>query len=69
MLSATKTAIPTLGFSAIIDAATTQQDIYKIKNIKIRMYHPWSSLTDESWLGDQVMLCTSMVMSGIIIIE
>ena len=28
------------------DAAETQQEINKIKNKNIRMYHPWSSLTD-----------------------
>ena len=44
VLSATKTATPT--FSATSDAATTQQEIKKIKNKNIRMYHPWSSLTD-----------------------
>ena len=43
--SATKTATPTLVFSAISDAATTQQQITKIKKT-IMMYHPWSSLTD-----------------------
>ena len=46
VMSAIKTAIHTFVFSAISDAATTQQEINKIKNKKIRMYHPWSSLTD-----------------------
>ena len=44
--SGIKTAIPTLDFSAISDAAMTQPEINKIRNKKIRMYHPWSSLTD-----------------------
>ena len=47
VMSAIKAAIPTLVFSAITDAATTQQEINKKnKNKNIRMYHPWSSLTD-----------------------
>ena len=45
-MSAIKTATPTLVYSAVSDAATTQQEINKIKNKNIRMYHPWSSLTD-----------------------
>ena len=42
VLSATKIATPTLGFSAINDAATTQREINKIKNKSkyIRMCHP-----------------------------
>ena len=42
VLSATKTATTTLDFSVISDAATTQQEINKIrnKNKNIRMYHP-----------------------------
>ena len=40
VMSAIKTVIPTLVFSALNDAATTQPEINKIKN----MYHPWSSL-------------------------
>ena len=46
VMSAIKTAITTLVFSAISDAAPTQPEINKIKNKNIRMYHPWSSLTD-----------------------
>ena len=45
-MCAIKTAIPTLAFSAISDAATTKPEINKIKNKNIRMYHPWSSLND-----------------------
>ena len=41
-----ETATPTLVVSAISDAARTQTEINKIKNKCIRMYHPWSSLTD-----------------------
>ena len=37
-------ATPTLVSSAKSDADTAQQEI---KNKNIRMYHPWSSLTDE----------------------
>ena len=55
-VSSTKIATPILGFSAINDAATTQREINKIKNPqkkkkkkKIRVYHPWSSLTDRSY--------------------
>ena len=47
VMSAIKTAIHTLVFSAISDAAATQQEVNKIKIKNIRMYHPWSSLTDE----------------------
>ena len=46
VMSAIKTAIHALVFSAISDVAATQQEINKIKNKNIRMYHPWSSLTD-----------------------
>ena len=60
VMSAMKTAIPSLVFSAISDAATTQQEINKIKNKDIRMYHPWSSLTDGG-LHDYVDHC---VLSG-----
>ena len=41
-----ETAIHALVFSVISDAAATQQEINEIKNKNIRMYHPWSSLTD-----------------------
>ena len=57
-LSATKTATPTLAFSVINDAATTQREINKIKNKNkyIRMYHPWSSLTDGGLYDDHYYL-------------
>ena len=48
-MTAIKTAIPTLVFSAISDAATAQPEMNKMKKKKrktIRMYHPWSYLTD-----------------------
>ncbi len=44
-VSAIKTVIPTLVFSAISDAATTRPQINIVKNKNITMYHPWSSLT------------------------
>ena len=40
--------------SATSDAATTQQEINKIKNKNIRMYHPWSLLTDGHLYGHSV---------------
>ena len=47
VMSAIKTAIHALVFSAISDATATQQEINKkLKTKNIRMYHPWSSLTD-----------------------
>ena len=52
MMSAINTAIPTLVFSAISDAAITQPETNKIKTKNIRMYHPWSSLTDEGLNDD-----------------
>ena len=47
-MSAIKTSIPTLVFSAIRDAAKAHPEIniIKNKNIRIHMYHPWSSMTD-----------------------
>ena len=54
VISATKTASPTSVFSAISDAATTQQEINKIKTKNIRMYHPWSSLTDGGLYDEYV---------------
>ena len=49
-VSARKTATLASGFSVINDAGTTQQVINTIKNKNkyIRMYHPWSSLTEGS---------------------
>ena len=32
----------------------TQQEINKIKNKNIRMYHPWSSLTDGGLYDDDI---------------
>ena len=55
-MSAIKTAIPTLVFSAISDAETIQQKInkIKIKNKNIRMYHAWSSLSDGGLYDDLI---------------
>ena len=50
VMSAIKTAISTLVFSAISEAATTQQEINKIKT-EYMMYHPLSSLTDIGLLS------------------
>ena len=54
-LSATKTAIPTFVLLAISDAAPTQQEITKNKIKNIRMYHPWSYLTEGSQYSMSVL--------------
>ena len=54
----------TLDFSAINHAATTQQEINKIKNKNkyIRMYHPSSSLTDGGLYDDWPTLLRSQTV-------
>ena len=48
VMSAIKTAIPIIGlFSHKRRCDTTQPEINKMENKNIRIYHPWSSLTDR----------------------
>ena len=54
-------AIPTLVFLAISDAATTGKKLIKIRKKNIRMYHPWSYLTDGGLYDEQQTIVSTLI--------
>ena len=69
VMSAIKTAIHALVFSAISHAAATKQEINKIKNKNIRMYHPTEASTCSRSCHCEVLTPEKMLIQINIVIE